>query len=314
MGSQNSTTWIVAASIALSAVALSGSAKAADWGVGPAAPPMASESQVEFGTGWYLRGDIAWSREKTPTLSTDLAATANNALKNGWTGSMGFGYKINNYLRVDLTGTVHKPEYTRGASKVWCPYANHPLDSTDPVTSVVTHLGYGQDLNETCNVLSKTKLTKRDVMLNGYIDLGTWAGVTPYVGAGAGMAAIGKKGTINYFKTSDGSAYVADLSPVSGYPLVWVDKFTGNLVNPQPNVPFASNVRFDKKFSGTQFNFAFALMGGFAYDLTQNAKLDIGYRFANLGKVKGVDGITGAAVSQTLVSHEFKVGMRYQID
>jgi opacity protein-like surface antigen len=56
-------------------------------------------------------------------------------------------------------------------------------------------------------------------------------------------------------------------------------------------------------------------MAGFAYDLTTHAKLDVGYRYINLGKVDGIASSLGTAVaSPNTTAHEVRLGLRYVID
>ena len=63
---------------------------------------------------------------------------------------------------------------------------------------------------------------------------------------------------------------------------------------------------YDRRASGTYYNFAWALMAGAAYDIYDHTKLEIGYRYLNLGRISGV--------STTLNSQEVRAGIRYMID
>ena len=70
------------------------------------------------------------------------------------------------------------------------------------------------------------------------------------------------------------------------------------------------------------WRFTYALMAGFAYDLTQNFKLDVGYKYRQIdgGDMFAWDaasaglGATGTqGTSGDIKSHEFKVGLRYEL-
>ncbi len=50
-------------------------------------------------------------------------------------------------------------------------------------------------------------------------------------------------------------------------------------------------------------------MAGFGYALTDNATIDIGYRYVNMGSFVDITGF-----SQRLTSQEVRVGVRYQVD
>lgn len=121
-----------------------------------------------------------------------------------------------------------------------------------------------------------TSITSYTAMLNVYKDLGRWGNFVPYLGAGLGIA---------YHKVDD--VY-----------------FTGNrfLVN-----------RIE---GNNDVSFAWALMAGFGYQISDRAILDVGYRYINMGKVESgrVDSANFAnpAVKiEDIAAHEFKVGLRY---
>jgi opacity protein-like surface antigen len=125
-------------------------------------------------------------------------------------------------------------------------------------------------------------------LVNAYVDLGTWYCITPYVGLGLGFA----NNTISGF-TDQGYSVASALSVNAGGP---------------------SGVYYGK---GSTTNFAYAAMVGLGYDVSSNLKLDIGYRYLNMGKVT-----TGSSVPQfgpptykytqkDLSSHDFRIGMRW---
>jgi opacity protein-like surface antigen len=269
----------------------------------------AVEAPVELGSGWYLRGDAGWSQDKGGQFSPDVAGSLK---QNAWQADVGVGYKWNSWFRTDLTFGFHKMQNGQtNNAKVTCPYALQGL-STQAATPV--QIGYLWDSQkETCSPVESASLRRQEMMLNGYIDLGTWASVTPYVGAGVGLVRLTTSGSLQYYKTSDNTVYNPDLSPTGTFPHLWVD-VNGNLIVPQPSVAFAKQ-DWTRRMSGTSYNFAWALMGGFAVDLTTRAKLDIGYRYVNLGKFTSVSSpITGQTVTTTLSSQEVRVGFRYMVD
>ena len=113
-------------------------------------------------------------------------------------------------------------------------------------------------------------------MLNAYKDLGTFGNLTPYVGAGVGMA---------YNKMDD--VY-----------------FTGNpaLVN---------KIKGDSELS-----FAWSLMAGVGYRVSDRATLDIGYRYFDMGDASSetIDNTLNynpRVNIDDITAHEIKVGLRY---
>lgn len=127
--------------------ALAGAASAADYD-----PPIFIEQApelvpVEIGSGWYLRGDVTYVFDE-PLYDFD------GARNRRFGGSGGFGYNFTDLLRADVNvGYLAGDEFT-----------------------VPTAFGVGD-----------AEYKAWYGMLNGYLDLGTVAGITPYVGAGIGV-------------------------------------------------------------------------------------------------------------------------------
>jgi opacity protein-like surface antigen len=99
------------------------------------------------------------------------------------------------------------------------------------------------------------------VLGNAYVDVGTWYGITPFVGAGVGVA-------FHQF---------TDPQDVS--------------VQPAGGFGFAD----DKN----QTNLAWAVMAGVGYTVNPRLKLELGYRYLNMGTIFKVS------------SHDFRLGMRW---
>jgi len=145
---------------------LSSMAFAADMTIAP--PPMYVPPSVEDFGGWYLRGDIGFSNQRVKRLSNVLDAGNTTSVQNlGFNTAgifgLGLGYKVNNWFRADVTG-----EY-RGNSQFF---------GTDLISFPG---GFG------AHTYHATK-SESLALANAYVDLGTWWGVTPFVGAGAGAA------------------------------------------------------------------------------------------------------------------------------
>lgn len=126
-------------------------------------------------------------------------------------------------------------------------------------------------------------------LANAYIDLGTWNCLTPYLGVGIGMA--------NH--------------TVSG--------LADNGVNQAVGAAFA-NASYAYGDSASKTNLAWALMAGVSYDVTSNLKLDIGYRYLNMGDgptvgLRGAQGLLTNPSSSVrfkgIDSHDVRIGMRW---
>lgn len=256
----------------------SGNAMAADLGFPPPPPPQV-HAPVEFAGGWYLRGDIGMTNQRidklvNPELDRAFPAARIDMLQSDFDSGVlfgaGVGYKVNNYLRFDVTG-----EY-RGRTA---------YNGTDRLGWLGTAPGSYNQTNE----FSASK--KEYVgLVNAYLDLGTWSGITPYIGAGVGFANV----RIENFRDA------------------------GQGFNPFTGEGFTSLATSSSK---SKTNFAWALMAGLGYAVNENLTLELGYRYINLG-----DGETGDSVSfsgsnqvvdkwtfKDIDSHDLRFGMRWAL-
>lgn len=283
---------------------------AADLTAPPAAfAAPASEPMLEWGSGWYLRGDIGYNKDN----NVRLTPLDGDNKRNGWIASLGAGYQLNNFFRVDAT-LEHFNNRTRDqqSNPFVCPYAARGADQTftDATGAQTTvHMGHFWDDRETCTISGRRRLGVTGGMLNAYFDLGGFGPVTPYVGAGIGLFRHQTSVLTRAYKTSDGSHYEADLSALSGYPLVWYTPF-GQQVQPQPNVAFTKQ-NLDVRAFKNSWRIGWALMAGVAVDVAKDVKLDISYRYLNAGSYKPV---VAGLKEQNLNNHQVRVGVRYMLD
>ncbi len=295
------------------------SAMAADYLKFPVeAAPDYIGKPVELGSGWYLRGDMAWSKDKGPQLVAGIADA-----KNRWALDIGAGYKFNNWLRTDATISFNKGrDLAAAGNAVTCPYTLKGL--TRQGTDIM--LGYFWDSeHETCNPQNKAELRKTDLMLNAYVDLGSWGGLTPFLGVGAGASMLKSSTSLRYTKTSDGGLYAADLTPQTGigYPHIWMDVHGARITSwvdaagvthaGQPPVSFEKQ-NWNRQGSKTTFNLAWSLMGGVAYDVTPQLKTELSYRYLNSGSYTTLASPLGGAAKTTAESHQVRIGLRYMLD
>jgi opacity protein-like surface antigen len=274
---------------------------------GPSQPDEPTQP-VEFGTGWYIRGSVGGDVQTTP----DLLSDPNNVLFNNklnWSAEAGAGYQFNQWFRADLTYTYYGDQPIHGdGPQVLCPQSLDPVysDSTD-----TTIIGVTPGTN-TCTPKEEASVQKNLFLANGYVDLGNYWGVTPYIGAGIGTAYLNATQTVNFYNDNDGSPYRAVLSMPNNVPLpiTYYSATTGQIINEHYNMG-AQN--WDYSQSTSKWNFAFALMAGFSYDLSANLKLDLGYRYANFGSMS-FKSLSGALFNSSLSSQEVRLGLRYIVD
>jgi opacity protein-like surface antigen len=220
----------------------------------PPTPPPESEPEPETPTpqykellsGWYLRGDAGYRWNGGGPSAANIKS---ERYSSSFDGSVGFGYKYR-WFRADVIYDRAGPSRVRAT------------------TTVAT----GQPQYS-------AKIDAQTVLVNGYVDFGTWGGFTPYVGAGVGAARLK---SVNYTDTTD-----------------------------QP--PADPNVMGQ----GTHQNFAWAAMAGVAYQVAPSWLIDVGYRYISLGNVPSSGGAgtqTNAVVFKGQHTNEARIGVRYLFD
>jgi opacity protein-like surface antigen len=251
------------AAIAGFATVLASVANAADM-------PVLMPVQQQWG-GWYLRGDIGFSNQRVGSTRYDFGIIAppdsvqyvSREFETGGIFGLGIGYQFNTWLRFDVTG-----EY-RSAST----FHGFEINSSG-----------GNTIPEQVTLIKSEWVA----LANIYADLGTWWYVTPFIGAGIGVANVRLGG-------------FTDTAFIPGDP---------------------PSVAMNYAQEGSQWNFAWALYAGLAYKVTPNFAVEFAYRYLNMGDGKTGSPITGYDASyqgdhyelKNIYSHDLKFGVRWMLE
>jgi opacity protein-like surface antigen len=238
-------------------ISMGGAAYAADIGPPPYPPPPVVPEQSP----WYLRGDIGFGLESstllflqnplnTTNFAFDHSSLADTPFLRG-----GIGYDVNNWLRFDSTA-----EYR--------------------FKTAINAFGQFTSGGTTLNEAYQGYLTSLVLLENAYIDLGTWAYLTPFVGAGVGGA---KNSVYDFTETGSGSGSISGTGPAAN-----------------------------------KWDFAWAAYAGVAYNVTNNFKIDLTYRYLNFGSVTDTINCIGGCNPNSykwnsLTSQDFMIGFRGQL-
>lgn len=229
---------------------------------------------VEIGSGWYLRGDVGYNirtRQEgdftyrtfnAGTYSSHTPSSAN--LSDDFTFGIGVGYSFTDLLRADVTVTRLSSTYG----------GTGPCDPS---------------LGPDCIMMGDAEFSAYAALANVYVDLGTFVGFTPYVGAGVGYT---------YLSWDDLQSH----NRCAGVPCV------GNSGTVHPGE--------------SDWRFTYALMAGMSYDISDNMKLDLGYRYLNVddgdmfswdaaSSAAGAIGVQGQDPGFT--AHEVRLGLRLEL-
>jgi len=208
-------------------------AAAADVGPYVIEPEPVPEPPVLAG-GWYLRGDISYDFQTDANFLVSAVTSFDADFDDTWDIGVGLGYIFNDWFRSDIIADYRFP-------------ADWDAAATDVSVSTI--------------------------LLNGYAALGSFSGISPYVGAGVGVAYVNWD-TIDFPGLG--------LGPVA---------------------------------TDNDWRFAYALMAGISFDLTENLAVDTGYRFTGVddGQLIGPGSVLvpGGASYSDLHIHEFRIGARY---
>ncbi len=118
------------------------------------------------------------------------------------------------------------------------------------------------------------------LLANAYVDLGTWWCVTPFVGAGLGVSRVNISGFTDVNTPNGGVAFGPDES---------------------------------------QWNFAWALHAGLAFQATNNLAIELAYRYTSLGDGRAGDArdflgnntVNNPTTFRDITSHDLKLGLRW---
>ncbi len=139
-------------------------------------PPIVELPPVEKFGGWYLRGDVGYAMMETSGISYFQGASMTGSfdtheIDHSWTFGGGVGYQVNDWFRVDWTGTYYWEADFSGSSALG-------VACSDGTVGAV------------CDYHEAGSFSATTILANAYFDLGNYHGFTPYVGGGIGGAYV----------------------------------------------------------------------------------------------------------------------------
>ena len=321
---------LTAAAVALCAFATT-PAPAADL-FGSAQPERSEPAPLtEVGSNWYIRGDIGLGLESAPTVTTAGLIPTITTSAAGGVGSynvvgqppgdpvhsggftlgnnqnlqnayfeVGVGYQLNNWIRLEATYGFRHGAGQASSSPTLC------QETMNSVTNAGAAAPAGFLWSPVaCNGYINSSIYNNLVMGSIYFDLGHYWGVTPYVGAGAGMNATTTSGSTSFYD-SNGPVSSIGGAAAGGTPPTWVVWNGAQYValNNQPGVVFGKT-NWNRTFGGTKFAMAGSLMAGFGYKLTPSATLDVGYKLLDANVMGG---------NARDFAQQLHIGIRYMAD
>ncbi len=258
---------------------------------------------VEVGSGWYIRGDVGinFGGRHNSDSYTLAPVYYDNNYRDATTVSGGVGYRINDMFRVDATlEKFFKSSF--GSRQVVAP-RGPCLGTGEYINTVTGIVSVGPFAIQNCIGEDKAEYDAMAAMANAYVDLGTYYGFTPFVGAGLGLARVS-------YREETGTTTCV---PVDAGVHVETCAATGTISQPPANSVYTEPGVIQ---SGSDWRVAYALSAGLSYDITKNLKLDTAYRYSAVAGGSGIPyGATpGSSMSKDGFSlHQIKMGLRYEI-
>lgn len=227
--------------------------------------PVVDEVKA-FG-GWYIRGDFGYAfvdedddfvRNGVDKNKDGSPIFSDSHVDDLFSLGVGVGAHMNQFLRTDITADY----FFEG---------DFEASGTDTCGGIDINTGG-------CASVSSTTSTDLDVLTflaNLYVDAGTYAGITPYVGAGVGFAYVDYGDVTDDITQPDGSSLTSTLDGDSDLRLAW------------------------------------ALSAGASYDVSDQFAIDAGYRYTSIeeGSIsKALD-----LDDDGFDLHQLRIGARYKL-
>jgi opacity protein-like surface antigen len=287
----------VASTVFLLAVTASPQAFAADLGGSIKDPYVSPVMPMAGGVGpCYFRGDVGYSASQSPSTSWPVnnltrtfadQAAHDDYYNNGNTAGLisettTFAGDTVSNVSLENTwlaeGGLGCGSGSRGfRGEIMLGYRGDRKLDGEPYEFTITDVIGGVDEPPVDMVDPlHTSIQTYTLMFNVYKDLGNFNRFVPYIGAGIGLA-------------------IHDVDEVY---------FTGN-----PNL--TNRIEGDRDVS-----FAWSLMAGVGYQISDRAILDVGYRYIDMGsaqsgRVDSAGFVNPRVVMDDIAAHEVKLGLRY---
>lgn len=279
---------------------------------------------VEYGSGWYLRGDVSWTfgakMDRSFTGNDDLSDTQAFEFNNNIAGRLGFGYQVNPWIRWEVTAeAMGDSNYSDTHSRTFAGSRNVTFSAeTDPgPPPVIEDLddtvyfnsqgGVTGDLNGNfSNYVGSTSVTpiagtekveasySADLLMaSAYVDLPVMGSITPYVGGGIGAARVEYSERRTWNCTPEDNETCGDPAGALGADV--------------ENHTALNNSR-------TYLAFAWQASAGAAIRLSERMSLDVGYSFTHIGTGDDLNFSGNTSSDKNGLSvHEVRAGLRYEL-
>ena len=269
--------------------------------------PSEGFTDVEFGSNWYIRGDIAYNidgREDRGISQLTLPDGSTTNIQADYDDAIAVRVGFGNYVapNIRLEATVEGLFNSEFAGTGAQTFGGSRTSGTPAVTVDFNSVGLVTSSSDPLLVgtftapISGTSTTEADyastnLLLSGYLDLPSIGAITPYVGAGVGVARVSFSQTTTFTCSAAATETCAFPAGAQG------DTATISL-------------RQDEDFWGL----AYQLSVGAAIALDERLLLDLGYSYTDIDSGDTINYSDGTAIDPNgFAVHQVRAGLRYNI-
>lgn len=308
--------FVLNSTVAAIALLTASSAFANDYNSGVVSKsPSEGYTDVEFGSGWYLRGDITYNIDARSSNTFESVSAVNRSVQADYDDAVGarvgFGYYVAPNFRIEASvESILSSEFSsftgynfagqRDVEVITTPATPTTPAVTTPDTVFfdsagnVTGTTSGAYTGGTISPISGTEdfeasYQTSSLILNGYYDLPTLGKFTPYVGVGGGI------GRVNYNQSR-----TLVCTPASG------ETCAGG----STGAPVETTVTLDDEY----WTYAYQLSVGTAIAVDDRTSIDLSYSYTGFGEGDDLSYADGTGIDADGVRlHQVRAGIRYDI-
>lgn len=316
--------FVLNSTVAAFALLTAGNAFANDYNSGVVTKtPSSGYTDVEFGSGWYLRGDITYNfRGNSETTGIQLQApTGTLGVQADYDDSVGVrigtGYYVNSKFRIEATAeSILQSEFSGfnsasfGGSRVVSVQEPNPADPSSPIVTSDTIFfnsngnvtgstagAYTRVVGNAANPISGSEEIDAEYnavsfILNGYYDLPSFGAITPYVGAGVGLARV------TYNQTRTLTCIPGGGDETCGFPAG------------QAGAETSQTLTLAEEYWAP----AYQLSVGASYRVNERLSVDAGYSYTDYAGGGELNYDDGTAITDDgFEVHQVRAGIRYDL-
>ena len=273
----------LATASAISAFLVANVAQANDYNSGIVTKsPSEGYTDVEFGSGWYLRGDISYNIDGRNEAGINAISGVSDGIQVDYDDAVGvrvgFGHHLTSNFRVEANLESIFNSEIAGIGPT-------TFGAIDTTANTVTSTGGTREIDADYQGAS--------LIVSGNLDIGRFGAFTPYIGAGLGIAHL----SYNETETLTCQPFDADISCASG-PVG------------APGEVAESTTTLEE----SAWTYAYQLTLGTAVAVGDKTSLDFSYSFTQIGDGDTLNYIDGTAIDDDGVRlHQLRAGIRYDI-